>query len=185
MAIVVSDANILIDLLQVELFKNYLKLDWEKHAPPDVIDEIIEDNLYLLNDAVDVKQICVPSFAFDDLQQIQEYFKRYTLLSVADCSCIYLAERLSAILLTGEKRLRRIASENHGLEVHGTLWVIDKLTKEKILTYRNAYNKLTMLMKINTRLPKAECTKRLKHMKSNFEQLPEKTTQPVRKLRFR
>jgi len=172
-------------LLQVELFKNYLKLDWEKHAPPDVIDEILQDSSYLLNDAVGAEQVCVPSFSFDDLQQIQKYIERYTPLSVADCSCIYLAERLSAVLLTGEKRLRGIASGNHGLEVHGTLWIIDRLTKEKILTYRNAYNKLTMLMKINTRLPKAECTKRLKHMKRNFEQLPEKTTRPVRKLRFR
>ena len=36
MIVVVSDANIIIDLLQIDLFAAFLKLDWEKHVPPDV-----------------------------------------------------------------------------------------------------------------------------------------------------
>lgn len=44
MKIVVCDANILIDLLQVDLFNAFLKLKWEVRVPPDVVDEVQEAN---------------------------------------------------------------------------------------------------------------------------------------------
>ena len=53
MNIVVCDANILIDLLQVDLFNAFLQLKWEMHVPPDVVDEV-QDVLVCLLECSDV-----------------------------------------------------------------------------------------------------------------------------------
>jgi len=162
MIIVVSDANIIIDLLQINLFPDFLKLNWEKYITPNVVDEVKEENSALLFNAINANQIYMPVFEFDDLQQIQNYFSRYAPLSVADCSCLHLAEKIPAILLTSERQLRDIAHTTHELEVHGTLWIIDHMIEGNIITHRQAHTKLTLLVQINPRLPKAEIEKRLR-----------------------
>ena len=62
MNIVACDANILIDLLQVDLFNAFLKLRWEMHVPPDVVDEVQEENSDLLIQAINSRDILVPTF---------------------------------------------------------------------------------------------------------------------------
>lgn len=44
MIAVISDANIIIDLLHSTLFADFLRLSWEKHVPPGVVDEVREDD---------------------------------------------------------------------------------------------------------------------------------------------
>ena len=185
MIAVISDANIIIDLLHLTLFEDFLRLSWEKHVPPGVVDEVREENSSLLIDAINAGQLSMPAFDFEDLQQIQKYFEQYPPLSVADCSCLHLAERLPAILLTGEKRLRSIASGTHAIKVHGTLWVLDNLIKENIINYRKVHAKLNDLMQINPRLPKAECRKRLKRWKKKIEPSHDTIKPLVRKIRIK
>ncbi len=168
MIIVVSDANIIIDLLQINLFPDFLKLNWEKYITPNVVDEVQEENSDLLFKAINTNQVFMPPFEFDDLQQIQNHFNRYAPLSVADCSCLHMAEKTPAILLTGEKQLRSIAHTTHALEVHGTLWILDHMIEENIITHRQAHTKLTLLVQINPGLPRAEIEKRLRRWNKNL-----------------
>lgn len=37
MIAVISDANIIIDLLHLTLFEDFLRLSWEKHVTPGVV----------------------------------------------------------------------------------------------------------------------------------------------------
>lgn len=168
MTVVVYDANIIIDLLQVDLFKFFLKLEWEKYVPPDVADEVQEDNIDQVIQAINAGKIILPIFNPEDLIEIEKLKVRYPPLSMEDCSCLFLAENLSAILLTGERRLRTIATESHRLKVHGVLWVFEKLIEKNIITVRMAHAKLTHLMKINNRLPKKECERLLNRWKKSF-----------------
>ncbi len=131
MTVVVCDANLIIDLLQVDLFKSFLKLKWDKHVPPDVIDEVQEDNADQLVTAINAGKLILPTFSPEDLKKMQKLKTRYSSLSIQDCSCLFLAENLFAILLTGERRLRRIATESHRVRVHGILWVFERLRKRK------------------------------------------------------
>jgi predicted nucleic acid-binding protein len=95
------------------------------------------------------------------LEKVALLRKTYSAaLSFPDCSCLFLAKELSAILLTGDKPLRKSARENK-IRVHGTLWVMDQLINEKIIDHRKAHEKLTLLMRVNNRLPRGECEKRL------------------------
>lgn len=168
MNIVVCDANILIDLLQVDLFNALLKLKWEMHVPPDVVDEVQEANSDQLAQAIRSGEILLPVFTSEDLFKIQDYKARYLPLAVQDCSCLLLAENCSAILLTGERKLKNIATSSHGIEVHGVLWIFERLVERKIITPRKAHARLTQLITLNNRLPKAECGRLLKRLVKNF-----------------
>jgi predicted nucleic acid-binding protein len=162
MTIVVCDANILIDLLQVDLFKAFLKLKWEMHVPPDVVDEVQEENSDLLIQAIQSRDILLPVFTPEELFQIQDYKARYQPLSIQDCSCLLLAENLSAVLLTGEKKLKTIATTSHGIQVHGVLWIFEHLVGKQLITPHMAHADLSLLLTLNNRLPKAECERLLK-----------------------
>jgi len=162
MTVAVCDTNVIIDLLQVDSFKSFLKLKWDKHVPPGVIDEVQEDNTDQLVTAINTGKLILPTFSPEELIKIQELKTQYPSLSIEDCSCLFLAERLSAVLLTGERRLRRIAADSHRVKVHGILWVFEQLIEEKIITQRVAHDKLTHLMKVNKRLPRKDCGRLLK-----------------------
>jgi len=144
--IVVCDANILIDLLQVDLFNAFLKLRWEMHVPPDVVDEVQEENSDLLIQAINSRDILIPVFTPEELFRIQDYKARYQPLSIQDCSCLLLAEKLSAVLLTGEKKLKMIATTSLGIQVHGILWVFDHLVVKRLITPHMAHTDLSQLL---------------------------------------
>ena len=165
MSEVVCDANIIIDLLQVDLFKSFLKLKWKKHVPPDVADEVQEENTDQLVTAINAGKLILPKFSPEDLIEIQKLKALHSSLSMEDCTCLFLAENLSAILLTGERRLRSVATHSHRLKVHGVLWIFEKLIEEKIITQSRAHAKLIHLMGVNNRLPKTECDRLVKRWK--------------------
>ena len=162
MNIVVCDANILIDLLQIDLFNAFFKLKWEVHVPPDVVDEVQEANSDQLARAIQSREILLPIFTPEELFHIQDYKAKYQPLSIQDCSCLFLAENLSAILLTGERKLKTVATSSHGINVHGVLWIFERPRRKKIITRRKAHAGLSQLITLNNRLPKSECERLLK-----------------------
>lgn len=56
-------------------------------------------------------------------------------LSHQDCFALTLAEMRGGILMTGDRRLRRIA-ENKSIEVHGLIWLIDLMVEHAVVPQR-------------------------------------------------
>ena len=167
MTIAVCDANIFIDLLQSGLLSKFLNLEYENYAPPDVIEEVHEADRNFLVDAVNSNRITVPSI--EDLTPIVELKQRHPSLSFQDCACLFLAKDLSAMILTGERPLRNITIYTYGLEVHGTLFILDELVKSVQLTPHQARDKLAKLIITGTYLPKTDCQKRLRAWRRKFK----------------
>jgi predicted nucleic acid-binding protein len=134
-----------------------------------VVDEVQEENSDQLVPAINAGKLILPSFNPEDLLIIQKFKARYSSFSVADCSCLFLAENLLAILLTGERRLRSVAKNSYRLNVHGILWVFEQLIEKKIITRRMAHTKLAHLMRVNSRLPQTECERLLKHWEKDLK----------------
>jgi hypothetical protein len=78
-----------------------------------------------------------------------------------DCSVLFLALKLDAILLSGDKPLRKAGKEKK-IEVHGTLWIFDQLVELKLLPPGIAAAKLEHLRGLDRFFPEAECHVRLK-----------------------
>ena len=97
----------------------------------------------------------------EDTQTMFSLRQQHPGLSVPDCSALSLALSTSGILLTGERPLRKLASQL-GIECHGTLWVLDQAISRQLLSSYTAGQRLISMIRRGSRLPPAECIKRLK-----------------------
>lgn len=163
MKIIVNDASVLFDLIDIDLFDKFFMLDHEFHLTDMVKGEFDSNYLNKIDAYVKKGSLIVNSFDENALEAIWALKETHTkTLSLPDCSCIYLAIQISAMLLTGDKPLRKTANKKN-IECHGTLWVLEQLIKQAIITECDAKKKLESLMDINKRLPKNECEKLLKN----------------------
>jgi predicted nucleic acid-binding protein len=163
MIIVVNDACFLIDLIDVDLLDEFFQLGFQPYITPSVLAEL-EGDVYEkpLRDGIKQKKLFLQNLSGNDQNEILKLMRENSsLLSEPDCSCLYLAKKIQAIILTCEKLLTKTARKLD-IEVHGSLWVLDQLIASSIITEKTAHRKLTKLMYINDRLPKAECKERLK-----------------------
>lgn len=90
----------------------------------------------------------------------------YPALSLPDCAALFLARRPDGLLLTGDHSLSRIAANDFRLEVHGTLWALNRLVALRYLVEDDAARALRAVLKAGGRLPRSECRRRLERWES-------------------
>ena len=160
--IVISDANIFIDLMSIDLLEEFFLLPLEIMTTDFVLTEIVIPAQYeMLQSFVKSRKLSVVSFSYDDVSKIstlQE--KSLNNVSMTDCSVWYCAKKNDGRLLTGDAKLRRVAEED-GICVSGILFIFDCLIEYNVLGEKACADKLDNLQKINKRLPDKECKKRI------------------------
>lgn len=165
-SLVISDTNIFLDLISVNLLEEFFQLPCKIETTDFVIDEIIQPNqLPYLQKFISLKKLNIISFTFEELIKINDVFdnsKNNT--SMADCSVWYRAKETSGRLLTGDAKLRKSA-EADNVKVSGILYIFDNLVEYKIITKTESTKLLEKLISINSRLPKGECEKRIQKWK--------------------
>jgi predicted nucleic acid-binding protein len=162
--IIVNDANILIDLVDLKILPYFFQLEFEFHTTAIILDELFEEQKEALIPYIDTGKLIVDDISYEDLIEIITIRTRKPNLSEQDCSAFYLAQKDSATLITSDNTLRKFAHANN-LEVHGHLWIFDNLVNNEILTSITAIKKLEELCNvINPKLglPRNECQKRIK-----------------------
>ena len=159
MKIVVNDANILIDLANLDLLSKLAQLAIELHTNDFVMNEIKQpEQIEKVNKIVNTGKLIVAQTKSDEYIEIIKLQTKN--LSFEDCSIWYYTKKMKGILLTGDNNLRKTVKAS-GIEVRGVLYVFDKLLENNIISRQEACEKLTALYKINSRLPKKEIDKRL------------------------
>ena len=162
MKIVINDANLLFDMLDCDLVIDFCQLPYQMFVTDAVLGEFDDETLSGYKDVLEKDLLRVHRLSVEDVKKVHALQRAHSkALTFPDYSCLFLAKEMSAILLTGDKALRRAAQANR-LRVHGTLWVMDELLKAKIIDHEKAYQKLSFLMQINKRLPRIESKNRLK-----------------------
>ncbi|MDA8232931.1 MAG: hypothetical protein M0006_16495 [Magnetospirillum sp.] len=85
-------------------------------------------------------------------------------LSRQDCFALTLAEVQRCILMTGDRRLRRVA-ENKDIEVHGLLWLIDLMIEHQVVPLAEVLTGLERLAADpKVRLPRKFVNERLQKL---------------------
>ena len=124
--IVISDANVIIDLLSVQLLEAFFALPCEIFTTDFVISEIERpEQQKIIQKFVKSKKLGVASFGFDEFAEIlrlQSNSKNNT--SIADCSVWYYAKKVNGRLLTGDGKLRS-AAEKDNVKVSVILYLFD------------------------------------------------------------
>ncbi|MEI6175521.1 MAG: hypothetical protein WCS43_01400 [Verrucomicrobiota bacterium] len=168
MKVAVKDANVFIDLESMGLLDLWFQLEIVTLTSSFVVMELEDgghDNaLACIHAGLAIEaEISGAEMAgaFADFQDDHGQ----TGLSEADLSVIYLAIRENAMVLSGDRLLRSSARTRH-LEVHGTLWMMDRLVDNGLLKPAVAADRLESLMQRTGSqqrfLPKAECESRIR-----------------------
>jgi|TARA_R110000868_G_scaffold381692_1_gene648090 rRNA-processing protein FCF1 len=163
MKIIVNDANILIDLVELELLPNFFALEFEFFTTSLVFEELEEDQQGTLQQYVESGSLLVYEMTNEQLSEINEIQKTKPALSPQDCSAFYQAQIEEGILVTSDNTLRKFAKSKNQ-EVHGHLWVFDRMFEAETITGEQAINKLNELCQVINRhlgLPENECQKRI------------------------
>ena len=161
--IVVSDTNIFIDLISINLLDGFFCLPWEIHTTDMIVQKLIKSEQHkAITRLKENGHLIVKKFDGEELAQLARMkLERLTSnASIQDCSVWKLAKDLECALLTGDNKLRKIV-QNDNIEVHGILYLFDKMLEHKIMDNEPAINKLQSLFSINSRLPKEEIDKRI------------------------
>jgi predicted nucleic acid-binding protein len=161
MKIVINDANILIDLVKLELINAFSKLDFDLHTTDFILDELNdEQRTPIVNLNSGKKLTVIETIETTDFQGITTILEKSTGLSFEDCSVWYYSKKMSGILLTGDGKLRKQASKDN-IEVRGIIYLFDVLLNQNLISFQEAVEKIKQLMLLNNRLPKKEIDKRI------------------------
>ena len=161
MRVAVQDANILIDLEIAELFDAWGGLRFKTHTTDFIKAQLEHGGHWKALERFDRNEIHCHSLDETAMAAVVRLMGQVSSgPDISDCSVLYLAQELDAILLTGERPLRKECGRR-GIETHGTLWILDELVKACLVTPATAATKLSYLMDAGRYLPIEESKWRL------------------------
>lgn len=148
MPILVSDANIFIDLEEGGILEKAFELP-EQIQVPDLLfhDELAEEHADLLSLGLRLGELSDMG-----MDRVQKLSSQYTAVSRYDCAALVLASEYGCTLLTGDARLRR-AAEAEKVSVHGTIWLVERMLEEGLLRTADARTAFRAMKANGRRLP--------------------------------
>ena len=160
MKLLIADTCILIDLYNGDILPMVSKLPYEigfsdalftelKHP---TYDDVIKANLI---------EYSLPAESVIDVYSLNE---KYPNPSIPDLFSLIVARDNKAILLTGDKKLRK-AAKIEGIDFRGIFWILDELIEHSIINKEAASRNLQEILDKGAFLPKTECQKRFEHWK--------------------
>ena len=158
-ALVISDANILIDMEAGGLLRLMFRLDF-RFAVPDVLFEmeLREHHPGLARFGLRRMELSGDSVRYVETLASDARAKgvgRYDLFALA------LARQENCLLLTGDTLLRTLAEEE-GREVHGTLWLVEQMVSAGFIKPKRARQAYDAMRKVGRRLPWEEVEEQLR-----------------------
>lgn len=154
MKLVVTDTNVLIDVLDCQMVQAFFDLPLEIHTTEFILAELNEIQRAALTPFVATDHLKVKKFDELEMRAIMEFpvTRKGVQRRIADRSALYLAVCWGAVLLGGDNDLRKEAEERQ-VEVHGSIWLFEVLFHHGVTTAEQTKNNLERLMDVNPRIP--------------------------------
>ncbi|WP_031595915.1 DUF3368 domain-containing protein [Ferrovum myxofaciens] len=148
MLLLISDANILIDIEFGGLVAPLFSLEYQ-FAVPDILfyEELDDQHGYLLDMGLVVRDLDEVMVA-----RVVELAAQYPRPSRNDLFALVLAASEECPLLTGDKDLKS-ASEAENIEVRGTLWLVNEMVKTGKISVHVARSAYQRMQEHGRRLP--------------------------------
>lgn len=133
MQLLISDANILIDLEEGELLNELFQLPYQ-FSVPDVlfVEELEAQHSHLLGMGLALGELNPESMVY-----AMELTARVSGPSRNDCFALALAKQEQCPLLSGDLALRR-AAQSEAVVVMGTIWLVEQLIQHQVITIPQA-----------------------------------------------
>lgn len=168
--IVVSDTNIFIDLVKLDLLGDLFALPWDVHTTDFVISELTDPvQKAAVTAFIKRNKLTIGRLSSEEVGKIvQRSSETGGKISIADFSVCLYSKKNGYTLLTGDRNLRKIAI-NESIAVHGILYLFDELVSHSILPPKLAVETLKQLKVLNPRLPLDEVDARIKNWESTIK----------------
>lgn len=160
MRVLISDANVIIDMEDCGLTALMLKLPYQ-FLVPDLLyySELEEHHPELLDQGLEVVELSP-----ETMTRAGNLEQQYRKPSINDCFALAAAEQEKCPLITGDGALRKAAlSEN--VEIRGTLWVMEELVVNQLITVDRVSAAFDTLKEQGCRLPWGEVNKLLERLR--------------------
>lgn len=160
--LLVSDANIIIDMNTGGLLRLMFGFD-ATFAVPDTLfeEELRADHPELPRLGLKLLELHEETVAHAS-RLVEKY--RGLGASTNDLLALALAWQEKCPLLTGDGRLRT-AAQTEGIDMHGTLWLVEQMVKARTITARKAEFGYDKMRKAGRRLPWDEVERQLRSFK--------------------
>lgn len=170
MLLLVSDANILIDIEEGGLLEVLFHLPYQLVTPDILYFEELEDQHgHLLQLGLQTLELSPES-----MREAGRLIKRYRKPSANDCFALALAMQEQCPLLTGDQSLRQAAVQEQ-IEVKGTLWVVEELVQRRVIAIDRAHEAYSSMKANGRRLPWEKAKERLVTLGLDLNRTPEST----------
>jgi len=148
--LLISDANIIIDMDTGGLLRLMFRFD-ATFAVPDVLyeEELRADHPELLRLGLKRLELSEGTVVYAG-RLVEKY--RGLGASINDLLALALARQEECPLLTGDGRLRAVG-RTEGIDVHGTLWLIEQMIRSRTITVRQAGAAYAKMRDAGRRLP--------------------------------
>lgn len=172
MLLLISDANIIIDLEAGEILAELFQLPYQ-FAMPDVLfeEEVADGSPHLLN--MGLRSLVVSGEYLEYAIRLGEQYGDEPGFN--DRLALALAKQESCPLLTGDGNLRLLAA-NEDADVRGTLWIFSELIEFGFLTKAEAVNALGRMKGRGRRLPWKEAERTIQRAVYNVKYMSKGAT---------
>lgn len=160
--VVVKDACIFFDLIDMGLLADFYELGLTVITTPQVVDEVKDErqlaaiNVYIANGKLQVDH-------FGQFDAIVAILDTNPGLGFTDASVIETATRRQAAILSSDNALRN-ESNRRGISVSGLLWILEALYNHTIISLETTLQKLKQYEEINSRAPVKEIGKLIERL---------------------
>jgi len=147
MKIVVTDANIFIEIIELNISREFFELQLEVHTSLDVYNELHESQKNLLNAYRTAKILFIHNITGAEKQLIlaENYPEAFSCM---DKTALFLAKKFDSMVLSCDHPVREYAKAN-AIKPHGMLWILDTLLETGSITARQAINLIQELFSKN------------------------------------
>lgn len=148
MALLISDSNILIDMISGELLHLMFDLP-EIFAVPDILymEELHEQHSDLPGYGLQV--LGIESKYMSEAYRLKPFYRN---VGGNDLFALVLAKQEKCPILTGDAKLREIA-KSEKVDVYGSIWLIERMIQEKLISVEKANRAFDKMQNDNRRLP--------------------------------
>ncbi len=146
--LLISDANILIDMEEGGLLEVMFQLPFD-FAMPDILffEELEEEHAHLPDLGLALKEV-----SSESMNYAMQLTGTYTQASRNDCFALALAKQEQCPLLTGDMALRK-AAEKEAAIVKGTIWLVSQLVVHQKINTEQAREAYRQMQDSGRRLP--------------------------------
>jgi predicted nucleic acid-binding protein len=161
MLLIISDTSVLIDIECGELTNSMFRLPFQ-FAIPDILfhEELAQKHGSLFKCGLKIK-----TMSSKLISEAYSLHGKYNKPGINDLLALVLAKDESCQLLTGDKALRQVANEL-GVEVHGTIWLVEQMIENGIVTVEVARDAYQRMRNLGSRLPWGEVDRQVGKLKA-------------------